>query len=149
MSTIATSGLCTATCSSRSSALPDWAATSKPASSSRRATPSRRSTESSASTTRMRSSLLLVAADGNLRAELGAAARRALDDEAPVQRLDAVGEPAQARAAARVGAADAVVGDADAGDAVPALDADADGRGLRVLDDVRHPLGDHVVRGRL
>ena len=52
MSTTATSGLCIATWRSRSSALPDCATTSKPASTSKRAIPSRRSTESSASTTR-------------------------------------------------------------------------------------------------
>ena len=51
MSTIATSGLCMATCRSRSSAVPDWATTSKPDSSSRRTTPSRSRTESSAITT--------------------------------------------------------------------------------------------------
>ena len=54
MSTIATSGLCIATCRSRSSALSDWATTSKPDSPSSRTTPSRRRTESSAITTRHR-----------------------------------------------------------------------------------------------
>ena len=52
MSTTATSGRCIATWRSRSSAFPDCATTSKPASSSSRAIPSRSSTESSASTTR-------------------------------------------------------------------------------------------------
>ena len=53
MSTIATSGLCIATCRSRSSGLSDCASTSKPDSSSSRTTPSRRRIESSAMTTRI------------------------------------------------------------------------------------------------
>ena len=43
----------------------------------------------------------------------------------PVERGDAVGEPAQARPAARVRAADAVVVDHDPRRAVDALDQDA------------------------
>ena len=43
---------------------------------------------------------------------------RALDAQAAVERLDAVGEAAQARAAGGIGAADAVVGDHDARGAV-------------------------------
>ena len=62
---------------------------------------------------------------------------------------DAVDEPAQARAALRVGAADAVVRHLDASAAVRLGDLDP-GRGrLRVLGDVRERLRDHVVRGRL
>ena len=68
----------------------------------------------------------------------------------PVERLDAVGQAAQARAAGGVGPADAVVGD---------LDERAIRRGTRtatstreasrVLGDVRERLGDDVVGGRL
>ena len=54
MSTIATSGLCMPTCRRRSSAFPDCATTSKPASASSRAIPSRSRTVSSASTTVIR-----------------------------------------------------------------------------------------------
>src|SRR6187551_2880463 len=49
----------------------------------------------------------------DLRPQPRAAARRALELERAVERGDPVLEPAQARAAARVGPADAVVGDLD------------------------------------
>src|SRR6185369_100185 len=74
---------------------------------------------------------------------------RALDAQTAVQSLHAVGQPAQAGAASRVGAADPVVDDLDACDAVPATDAHLDGGRLRVLRDVGQRLGDDVVRGRL
>ena len=48
-----------------------------------------------------------------LGAEGGSRAERALDGQVAAERLDAVGESAQAGAAARVGAAGAVVGDLD------------------------------------
>ena len=56
------------------------------------------------------------------------AARRALDSQRAVERRDAVGEAAQARAGGAVGAADAVVGDLDHDGAVPLGDRDVDRR---------------------
>ena len=87
---------------SSSSAVALWPTTSKPASSSSRAMPSRSSTPSSATTTRT----------GSPRAP---ASRRPAGSTAQpaAERLDAVGEPAQAGAAPRVRAADAVVDDLD------------------------------------
>ena len=66
-----------------------------------------------------------------------------------VQRLDASREPAQARAAGRIGAADAVVGDVTV--AAPFERATLTRRAgrVRVLGDVRDRLGDDVVRRRL
>ena len=66
-----------------------------------------------------------------LRGDGRAVARRARDLQAPVERLDAVDEAAQAAAEGRVGATDAVVGDLDARVAVVAPDADAGPAGLR------------------
>ena len=75
---------------------------------------------------------------------------RALDAQAAVERLDAVGEAAQARAARGIGAADAVVGDHDAArGARTSVHADGRALGLGVLGDVRDRLGDDVVDGRL
>ena len=54
----------------------------------------------------------------------GPAGRRTVDVEAAVERRDAVGEAAQPRAAARVGTADAVVGDRDDGASVRSRDLD-------------------------
>jgi hypothetical protein len=61
--------------------------------------------------------------------------------QAPVERLDAVGQAAQAAAERLVGAADAVVGDIDP--QLPALapDVDRGGRRPRVLGDVGERLG--------
>ena len=57
--------------------------------------------------------LRLIGLQRDLGGDAGAAAGRALDREAAAERLDAVGETAQARALGRIGAADAVVGDPD------------------------------------
>ncbi len=77
--------------------------------------------------------------------DAGAAARRALDAEPAVERGEAVGEAAQARAACRVGDADAVVGDLDRDRPVRRREPHHDRRGAGVLDDVRDRLGDDVV----
>src|SRR5512133_295689 len=69
----------------------------------------------------------LLGTDGDLRPDDRAGAVGAGDDEAPVERLDAVREPAQPRALGRIGAAHAVVRDLDAGDAVVPGDGHADG----------------------
>ena len=66
-----------------------------------------------------------------------------------VERLDAVGEAAQARAGGVVGAADAVVGDLDARQRARLPDAHRDARRLRVLADVGQRLGGDEVRGQL
>ena len=66
-----------------------------------------------------------------------------------VERLDAVGEAAQARAGIRVGAADAVVRDLDYELAALARDGDRRRRRLGVLGHIGEPLGDDVVRGHL
>ena len=138
-STIATSGLWALTLRSRSSASPAWPTTSIPASSSSRATPARSRTESSASTTRT----------GPSRRTTVPLPGRAVDLEPPVERRQAVGQPAQPRPGRRVGAADAVVAHLDQREAVLAADRDLRVRGLRVLRDVRQRLGDDEVGGRL
>ena len=87
----------------------------------------------------------------DLRVIARAAARRALDREAAVERSDPVGEPAQARSRRRVRAADAVVARSRRR-RVPSLPADATPRrGARreCLRDVRERLGDDEVGGRL
>src|SRR5436190_8839097 len=71
------------------------------------------------------------------RADERALAGSALDDQASVEGVDAVGEAAQAGAAAGVRAADSVVRDLDDRVAVRAGDADARERCARVLRDVR------------
>ena len=58
---------------------------------------------------------------GYIRPDAGPGARRAVDVELAVERLDAVREPSDPAAAARVRAADAVVGDLD--EQVAVLDA--------------------------
>jgi hypothetical protein len=75
--------------------------------------------------------------------------RRAGDLQAPADGLDAVEEPAQPRAAGRVGAAGAVVGDGDGQRVAGGRDVDLGGTGLGVLDDVRERLGHEEVGGRL
>ena len=67
----------------------------------------------------------------------------------PGQRLDAIGESAQARAFGGVGASDAVVDDLD--DELGVLSGDPDdGRfGVCVLRDVGERLANEVVRGHL
>ena len=71
------------------------------------------------------------------------------DLQAAVERLDAVGEPAQAGAVRRVGAALAVVGDLDDQACRSRADVDVALAGLSVLGDVGQALGDQVVRGDL
>src|SRR5215216_2230871 len=77
------------------------------------------------------------------------AAGRALDAEPALERLDAVDEPAQARPARGVRAADPVVDHLHARDGVAAPDSHLDRRRLRVLGDVGQGLCDDVVRSRL
>ena len=73
-----------------------------------------------------------------------------VDLEPAVERRDPVGEAAQAGAARRVGAADAVVADLDRRPApFVALDPDLGARGLGVAGDVGERLGDDEVGGRL
>src|SRR3954451_5190665 len=91
----------------------------------------------------------LVAAERDLGPDARAGLGWALDAEPSLQRLHAGRQPAQARPARGVRAADAVVHDLDAGDAVAPADAHLDRRGVRVLRDVRQRLGDDVVRRRL
>ena len=103
MSTIATSGACASTSRSSSVGGRASAATSIPASRSSAATPSR-------------TQQAVVGdhdAHGSSARHGRPAAGRADDAQAAVERLDAVGEAAQARALDVVGAADAVVGDLD------------------------------------
>ena len=77
----------------------------------------------------------------------GAAARRAAHAQLALERLDAVGEAAQARAARVVGSADAVVGDLDARRRPRSPEPDAGVRRARVLGDVGERLrGDEVDR---
>ena len=71
------------------------------------------------------------------------------DAQPPVQRRDAIGQPAQARAAGLVGAADAVVGDLDHRAAGRVPDAHGDRGRLRVLGDVGQRLGGDEVGGEL
>src|SRR3954447_7346618 len=75
----------------------------------------------------------LVAAERDLGPDARAGLGRALDAEAALERLDAVGEPAQARAARGVRAADPVVDHLDARDAVAPADAHLDRRGVGVF----------------
>src|SRR3954454_18819137 len=72
--------------------------------------------------------------------DTGAAAGRARHVEAAVEHVHAVGEAAQAGAACRVGAADAVVGDLDLDAVAAAAHAESRLRRLRVLGDVRERL---------
>ena len=71
--------------------------------------------------------------------------RGLVDLEPAVERRDAVGEPAQARAGVGVGAADAVVADLDLDPAVAAVDADLGARRVGVAGDVGQRLGDDEV----
>ena len=87
--------------------------------------------------------------DRRLSATVPRAGPRAVDREAAAERLDAVGEAAQARPLGGIGAADPVVRDGHDRTAVLARDADVHLGRLRVLDHVRERLGDHVVGGRL
>ncbi len=81
----------------------------------------------------------------NRRASVG----RALDGDPAAESLYAILEADEARPAREVGAADAVVLDGDAKDAVHGLDLDGDGQGARMLRRVRQRLRDDVVRADL
>ena len=76
-------------------------------------------------------------------------ADRTADHEPAAEGLDTVGEPAQAGAAALVGAADAVVDDLDLCAVVGAPDADPRFGGLRVLGHVGQRLAHDEVGRRL
>src|SRR5829696_6147970 len=84
----------------------------------------------------------------DLGAQPGSAAGWALEREPAVERLDTVGEPAQAGPLV-VGAADAVVGDGDPEVAGVGDGAHNDTVGAGVLVHVGERLGDDVVGGRL
>src|SRR5581483_9175398 len=73
----------------------------------------------------------------NLRAHARAGVRRAVDLERPAEGLDPVDEAANAGAGRDARAADAVVSDLDARDAVRRRRVDAHHRGPRMLRDVR------------
>src|SRR3954454_15915058 len=79
----------------------------------------------------------LVAAERDLRPDARAGLGRALDAEPALQRLDPVREPTQARPARGVRAADPVVHDLDARNAVAPADAHLHRRGVGVFRDVR------------
>ena len=70
----------------------------------------------------------------------------AADVDGPAQGLDAVGEADQARAARRVGPADAVVADRQQQPAVARCERNLDARRLPMLRRVRQGLGGDVVR---
>jgi hypothetical protein len=76
----------------------------------------------------------------------GALATGAGDRDRPAQRLDAVGEPDESRAASGGGTTDAVVADRQVQAAVPRLPIDVRSRRLGVLGGVGERLGDYVVR---
>jgi hypothetical protein len=73
----------------------------------------------------------------------------AAQQQSPADGRDAVHEAGQTRAARWIGAAVAVVTDADPHDPADRMDGDAHGRGVRVLGRVRQRLGHHVVCGDL
>src|SRR4051812_15381933 len=85
----------------------------------------------------------------DLGAQPGPAARGALDGDRPVERGEAVVEAAQAGAAARVRAADAVIGNLYDDAARGVAHGDARPRGVRVLRDVLERLGGDEVRRAL
>ena len=85
----------------------------------------------------------------DLRDDAGAGPRRALHAELPAERLDAIGETAQARPSAGVGAACAVVDDLHHQSVLVELHLDPHERCARVLCDIRERLGADEVRGRL
>src|SRR5829696_257277 len=105
--------------------------------------------ESAASRPRASAREPLVAAERDLGPDARAGVGRALDAEPALERLDAVDEPAQARPARGVRAADTVVDHLHARDGVAAPDSHLDRRRLRVLGDVGQRLCDDVVRSRL
>ena len=81
----------------------------------------------------------------------GARAGWAVQEDAAAERLDPVGEPDEAGAAGGVGAAAAVVADADVQQTLAGLRLDVDDGGLRVLGRVGQRLGDrreHRLRRR-
>jgi hypothetical protein len=84
---------------------------------------------------------------GDLGPHRGAAGGTAGHTQLAAERLDPIGEAAQARTAARVGSADAVVGDLHIQPPVRVRDIDAHGGRAGVLDDVRERLCDEVVGG--
>src|SRR4051794_12636145 len=90
-----------------------------------------------------------VRSHGDLGAQARAAAGRAFDGDRPVEHGDAVHEAAQAGPAARVGAADAVVGDVHDHAATGAPDCDARPGRVGVLRDVLERLGGDEVGGAL
>src|SRR5215216_4197099 len=88
-------------------------------------------------------------AERDLGQEPRPSARRALDPQPSLQRLDPIGQAAQTRATRRVGAANPVVPYFHGHQACPALDADTGVRRLGVLGDVGQRLRADVVDGRL
>src|SRR4051794_12767044 len=90
-----------------------------------------------------------LAGDRDPRPDLGALPGRASQVDRAAQRVDAVGEPAQARAAGQVRAADAVVAHLDHGELRRAPHAHGRELGGGVLGDVGERLGDEVVGGGL
>ena len=74
---------------------------------------------------------------------------RRIDAEVSVDRLRTFLEPDETRSLRRVGATATVVDDRDDGRVADHVARDPDARGLGVLDDVRHRLGDDVVQSRL
>src|SRR6185312_7578086 len=77
----------------------------------------------------------------------GSVAGRAEDRDRSAEGLDPVFEAGDARAAAGVGAADAVVADREVKGAVVAVDPQVDDRGLRVLGGVGVRFGSGVISG--
>ena len=72
-----------------------------------------------------------------------------MDLEAPVERRQPVGQPAQAGADGRIGAADAVVADLNHRVAAVAVDAHSGVRRAGVFGHVGQGLGHHEVGSRL
>jgi hypothetical protein len=72
-----------------------------------------------------------------------------VDRDGSAQRLDAVGEPDEPRAAGRVGAADAVVANPQVQAAVACMDGDMGEGGVGVLGGVAERLRDDIVGGGL
>ena len=87
--------------------------------------------------------------DRDLDRDGGPAARRGLDLERAVERVDAVAQPAQAGAGGRVRPAHPVVAHLDAEPVVLEREFDRRGAGPRVLGDVGERLGGDEVRARL
>jgi hypothetical protein len=75
----------------------------------------------------------------------GALPGRTRDRDGALQRLDSVGQPDEARPAARVGAAHSIVADRQRQGVVEHLPLDAHHSGLRMLGRIRQRFGDDVV----